>query len=1391
MWPGAKPWIDELARGLRDGGLHIVVGDTSAGADELVAAATLTWQLNRAELGEVSIPVVSGTPEAVARQLAAMDMIPRGDEPLTHWAGRIAGVIRASSALVVLQLEHDSRRNEVVAALARAELLYPAITIVDAGVDMYPGVVTHTVPLLDVRGVSALAAVVLGKEPPLAWAAALHAASGGRAGTAIELLRSISAEAEPFSIAWEAQSTTKLIELRRGQLRGISRSARRLAVAAAVWGGRVRIDQALATVRAVSETVRDNLPQPDSKHAPGLAEVIELERAGLARRCGGDLVLDSATVAASAHEEAERAAYARAALRQILDITAHPSPGTCDPCDPCDPWKSPTGGAAGIGDLSTLAAVFLHVPLDSALAETACDVADALLALGRGDRARALAEHAISRLPKRAGLIAAGAAALSGSYRDAVEFATAAAQAGADPVQAHLLIARTTQRAGELDAAEAKLAALYAEQPSHPDVAGAYARLLVTRSQYALAQQVARSIGPPTGLRAEAAGLAAFYLGDLEQADQLFSSIESSAASTRDSAALGRALLLRGMVAQQRGQLALASDRYREAAKQLHAVGEIHAAAVADLNLGTVLSERGRPGEALPRLVEAWHVFGELGATTEQVAANVNRSNALLALGQIHDARATAESALRAAAGAPHLRAFALLVLGDTKRRLGEKSGAKTAYEEALQIATDRGDAQAQLSAHIALAELGHPSNSNATPLCASDDDRDRWTLACGRLALLRAGTDRNPNRFPFEMNPPDTGNRPTTLHDQLQSAEAITDEIDWHALALACQEVAQRATSADRMERAFRAHAVASRLALCGGDAATSLRQASLARATHEAIAATAAPAFRTALEQDPDLLDLPPQPVPIAEPRLDRSIVHLRRLLTLSRRLNSESEVHRILDEVIDTAIELASAERGFLLLRRDDGVLTPVVSRNFAMTALEASDRSLSRSIAERAAQTGEPVITVDAGVDERFAAATSVAALQLRSVMAVPLRQRAAIIGCIYVDHRLRSGAFDDVAAALLGELADIAAIAIENARLTDALRRTTASVEELNQRLAADLAERDAELVRVRADLPDRDRLRHRYDHIVGRSAAIMRMLDTIDRAATTALPVVVVGESGTGKELVARALHDASPRHRGPFVAINCGAVADTLLESELFGHVRGAFTGADRDRKGLLEVAHNGTLFLDEVAETSATMQAKLLRVLQDGVIRRVGDVGTRKVDVRIIAATQRPLSDLVGLGQFREDLRFRIEVIAIAVPALRDREGDIPLLTTALLERFASGARPRLTRAALRALSHYSWPGNVRELENVLARGVALGGDVLDISDLPEHLVAAAATPQPATPNPDDELELRPALLATERAYIAAAMARANDNQTTAARLLGLSRFGLQKKLRRLADE
>jgi DNA-binding NtrC family response regulator len=303
----------------------------------------------------------------------------------------------------------------------------------------------------------------------------------------------------------------------------------------------------------------------------------------------------------------------------------------------------------------------------------------------------------------------------------------------------------------------------------------------------------------------------------------------------------------------------------------------------------------------------------------------------------------------------------------------------------------------------------------------------------------------------------------------------------------------------------------------------------------------------------------------------------------------------------------------------------------------------------------------------------------------------------------------------------------------------------------------------------------------------------------LDRLTDTRLPVLISGESGTGKELVARALHFNGPRKDRPFVSENCAAIPETLLESILFGHVRGAFTGADRDRRGLFEVADGGTLFLDEVGETSPAMQAKLLRVVQSGEFRRVGDERMRKADVRLVCASNRDLRTLVQKGEFREDLYYRLDVARVELPPLRERRDDIPLLVAHLLDKVARASGTpvrRVERAALARLCNYDWPGNVRELENELMRVAALAQDSIGVRDLSREIARAAAAGLPGDEGQGEGEPGGPGLLRDrverlERELIEDALRRSRGNHTRAAALLGLSRFGLLKKLRRYAIE
>jgi two-component system response regulator PilR (NtrC family) len=349
-------------------------------------------------------------------------------------------------------------------------------------------------------------------------------------------------------------------------------------------------------------------------------------------------------------------------------------------------------------------------------------------------------------------------------------------------------------------------------------------------------------------------------------------------------------------------------------------------------------------------------------------------------------------------------------------------------------------------------------------------------------------------------------------------------------------------------------------------------------------------------------------------------------------------------------------------------------------------------------------------------------------------------------------------------------------------------------EELLHELNAAIEKRRlrAENDYLRAQLHDRFRI----DGIIGRTPAMMQLFELLRTVASTSSTVLVSGETGTGKELAARAIHDASPRRSQRFVAINCSAIPETLLEAELFGHVRGAFTGAVANRQGRLEQANRGTLFLDEVGTMSAALQAKLLRVLQAREFERVGDSQTVRVDVRVIAATNSDLRKIVEIGTFREDLFYRLNVIPVRVPPLRERRADIPILAQHFLDRLARDAQPprgrvTLSQDAQQAMMAFNWPGNVRQLENAVERAIAFshGRSQIDLQDLaPEIQNQPAPTDSSEVWFPDDGLDFDKYIEAVELSLIRRSLERTQGNKRQAAKLLNLKRTTLIEKLKRL---
>jgi serine/threonine-protein kinase PknK len=524
--------------------------------------------------------------------------------------------------------------------------------------------------------------------------------------------------------------------------------------------------------------------------------------------------------------------------------------------------------------------------------------------------------------------------------------------------------------------------------------------------------------------------------------------------------------------------------------------------------------------------------------------------------------------------------------------------------------------------------------------------------------------------------------------------------------------------------------------------------------------------------------------------EPVLEQGdAASLSRVIELSRRINAQRTIDDVLSFALDAALELTRAERGFVLLKRADEPSCSVrAARRVTEAALERGPRGFSRSIAERVVGEGEPVVTLDAARDPRFHAQASVHALGLSAVLCVPILGAKGLRGALYLDHRYANARFSEQHLTLATALAEQVAVALANAALIAELGEKQRELVRKQRRVEELLADREREVASLSAALArvaSERGARTRYPEIVGDGAAMQRLFGVLDRIVDASFPVLVLGESGTGKELVARALHSHGPRASGPFVAINCGALPETLLESELFGHVRGAFTGADRDKPGLFVSAQGGTLFLDEVGELSLPLQVKLLRVLSEGRVRPLGGTRELPVDARVVAATHRNLRARVAEGSFREDLFYRLSVIELVVPPLRERSEDVLPIAEALLARSArAGEAPkRLAPDAARALLRHRFPGNVRELENALLRASALAeGSEIHAADLALDAPAPGKSQGLAAPRSRTEHEER------SGEAILAALRKEEWNVSRAARLLGMPRNTLYRKLARM---
>ena len=522
-----------------------------------------------------------------------------------------------------------------------------------------------------------------------------------------------------------------------------------------------------------------------------------------------------------------------------------------------------------------------------------------------------------------------------------------------------------------------------------------------------------------------------------------------------------------------------------------------------------------------------------------------------------------------------------------------------------------------------------------------------------------------------------------------------------------------------------------------------------------------------------------------------------NLHAFAAITRELARESETPALLKLIVDSALRLLKAERGFLLWNETGAAEEPHfdvrIARSFDGADIALPSSRVSMGIARNVFRSGEGLLSVDAARDERFSAMASVEDLRLRSVLCTPVWQEGRVGGVLYVDNRLQHALFREPDLDLLALFADQASIALATQQRIEALRERTRTLEHsqrqvelLNEQLGRKVRDRDKELALVRTELAQ-ERGRYDYSAIVGASEGMRRVFRQLDAIIDSELSVLIHGESGTGKELIARAVHFNGLRADKPFISENCAALPDSLLESELFGYVKGAFTGAYKNKKGLFEQASGGTLFLDEIGDMSPEMQKKLLRVLQEGEVRPVGSDQRIPVDVRLVAASHRDLEALVRAGQFREDLFYRIHVLPIRLPPLRERREDIPRLVEHLLARAAREAgklAPLVPQEVMAALVAYDWPGNVRELENEMRRLVVLAREHIE----PEQLSKTVRTRAPVQRGGEmaaEGTDIRSAVADLERRSIEAALLAAGGNKSRAASELGISRFALQRKL------
>ena len=849
---------------------------------------------------------------------------------------------------------------------------------------------------------------------------------------------------------------------------------------------------------------------------------------------------------------------------------------------------------------------------------------------------------------------------------------------------------------------------------------------------------------------------AALQEGHVDDAAALAAQAVSAAATAVDEILRAQALSRQAAALGLSGQHRLALEKHREAYEAARGAGDFAGLPPYILNVATAEQSVGELGAALEHYESAAELCRQLDRRSAEAAALLNQSGLLASLGAFEEAAHVLDDAEQAAmsSGMAVYQAQVMLIGAELQAWKNLSKALELAEAAAVAFKTC-GAARQALEAMLLVVELsqrtGDDEGASTFVADRAQDLRDAGLWPRASLLLVRVSAASDPASALRQADDAiasalEAGDR------QLQAAALVE-------AALLHQALGTGADEALLIRAREIVGSIASRLSPGLRERYLSLRAKALANA--EVTGGATRPRAERAEKRglDPDA----------------------RRLLGLVGKLLLEDDDVQLLKAAVDEAVQLTGAERAFLLRRGRRGRAHVVVARNVDGDAIRQPRSRFSHSVAAQVLDLGEMIVTSHATEDPELAGATSIMDLGLRSILCVPIRVPAGVEAALYLDNRFEAGRFGAREVELVQALSNIIGVALESARLhredrekADALERARADVE-LEAGLQA------AEVARLQQVL-DSSQLADAEapGGLVGASSSLRTAVGLARRAGPTQVSILIEGESGTGKELLARFVHSYSGRRRASLHVINCGALSDQLLESELFGHVRGSFTGATRDHLGLFRAAEGGTVFLDEVAEMSGRMQTRLLRVLQEGEVRPVGSERSEKVDVRVIAATNRHLVDEVGAKRFRDDLYYRLAGIEIVMPPLRERLEDVPLLAEHFVERISNEPgmrRVSLSRAAIRMMVRYPWPGNVRELQQAIRRAVVTAhGEVIRPGDLALKLGDE--------PSRDPRSRF-------DKARVERALVECGGNKTRTAERLGVSRMTLHRWIRRYGVE